>query len=76
MLQCIYKVGTGEAGDQIAGVNPLSPEFKIPAEPINSLAAKFELRAQLHSAEIKMSPHVLNCKLERFLRFDASFGYG
>ena len=33
---------------------------------VNSLAAKFELRAQLHSAEIKMSPHVPNCKLNDF----------
>ena len=31
-----------------------------------SLAAKFELRAQLHSAEIKMSLHVPNCKLNDF----------
>ena len=28
---------------------------------VNSLAAMFELRAQLHSAEIKMSLHVPNC---------------
>ena len=32
----------------------------------NSLAAKFKLRAQLHGAERKMSPHVPNCKLNDF----------
>ena len=42
---------------------------------INILASKFKLHAQLHSAKIRMSPHLQSCMLND-LHFDASFGYG
>ena len=45
-------------------------------DSLNSLASKFELCVQPLSAEIKMSPYMPNCTLERFSRFDAPFGYG
>ena len=52
-----------KSSDRLCGEHFVSGK---PSRDFNSVASKFKLCAQPLSAELKMSPHVLNCRLNGF----------